>query len=109
MGGGESVQVVVVNDRWSLEVDSRQQEGVRGTAFCFKKNSFKANGPARLTSPRFEATNLFSKTNSFNGDAATFISGVNGHLRSGGEHARVVQSSEGSTPSECGWAALLGI
>jgi hypothetical protein len=100
MGGGETVRVVVVNGRWVLEVASHQQEGVTGTAFCFKKNSFKANGPARLTSPPFEATDLFSPTNTFNGDAATFISGVNGHLRGGGEHARIVQSSEGSTPSE---------
>jgi hypothetical protein len=100
MGGGESVRVVVVNGRWVLEVASRQQEGVTGTAFCFKKNGFKANGPVRLNSPPFEATDLFPRTNTFQGDAATFISGVNGHLRGGGEHARIVQSSNGSTPSE---------
>jgi hypothetical protein len=90
--------------RWRLEAVSHQggtlSKGVNGTARCFCKDGFVANGPERWNSPPFEATDLFPKTNTWNGDAATFISGVNGHLRGGGEHARIVQSSNGSTPSE---------
>jgi hypothetical protein len=106
MGGGESLRVVVRKVgshvfRWRLEAVSHQDgESVNGTARCFCKDGFVASGPDRRTSSPFEATDLFPKTNTWNGDAATFISGVNGHLRGGGEHARIVQSSDGSTPSE---------
>lgn len=105
VGGGESVRVVVGNDdRWHLEAVSHQSgplsKGVSGTARCFCKDGFVANGPERWNSAPFEATDLFPQTKAWNGDAATFISGVNGHLRGGGEHARIVQSSNGSKPSE---------
>ena len=104
VGGGESVRVVLGNDdRWHLEAVSHQGgEGVNGTAHCFCKDGFLANGPDRWNSPPppFEATDLFPKTTTWNGDAATFIAGVNGHLRGGGEHARIVQSFDGFKPSE---------
>jgi hypothetical protein len=100
MGGGESVRVVVVDGRWSLEVASRQNEDwVSGTAHCFRKHGFQANGSDRPTSPLFEARE-HQAVSTWNGDAATFIAGVNGHLRGGGEHTRIVQSPDVSGRSE---------
>jgi hypothetical protein len=96
---------VVVGDEghWFLEVDSHQDEGVSGTAYCFCAEGFLANGPDRWISPLFEAgfgAGVAHGVNAWNGDAATFIAGVNGHLRGGGEHARIVQSQCISAPSE---------
>jgi hypothetical protein len=102
MGGGESVRVFEGDDdRWYLEVGSHQKEGVRGAAYCFKKSGFIAKGPERWTSPPppFEAREKH-QVMTWNGDAATFLSGVSGHLRGGGEHARIVQSQDASIPSE---------
>src|SRR5262245_53923796 len=108
VGGGESVRVIEgVEDRWFLEVASHQDEAVSGTAYCFKKSRFTAMGPERLTSPLFEAREGHG-VRTWNGDAATFLAGVSGHLRGGGEHARIVQSQDGSTPSELGVGSASG-
>jgi hypothetical protein len=99
VGGGESLRVVVRrvghthHFRWELEAVSHQEGEtvpVIGTVRCFCKEGFVANGPERMISNPFQATDLFSKTKTWNGDAATFISGVNGHLRGGGEHSLAV-------------------
>jgi hypothetical protein len=58
-----------------------------------------ANGPLRRISPQFEAREHHA-VSTWNGDAATFIVGVNGHLRGGAEHTRIVQSQDVSAPSE---------
>lgn len=91
-GGGEKVRVHIEDDdRWYLEVDNHSHQGVAGTAYCFWKGGFMADGPDRLISPIFEAREKHTvKTG--NGDAATMLAGVNGHLRGGGEHARIVQA-----------------
>jgi PAN domain len=102
-GGGESVRVVLGygGRRWWLELDNHSDEPVAATAYCFWKGGFLANGPKRWNSPPppFEARE-HQAVSTWNGDAATFLSGVNGHLRGGGEHARIVQSTNASTPSE---------
>jgi hypothetical protein len=99
-GGGEKVRVYIGDDqRWYLEVDNHSDQGVAGTAYCFWKDGFRADGPDRLTSPLFESRENHA-VRTWGGDAATFIAGVNGHLRGGGEHARIVQSDQVLGPSE---------
>jgi hypothetical protein len=99
VGGGESARVVVLGDRWFLEVRSSQEEAVSGIAYCFRKRGFLANGPQRRTSTLFEAREGHA-VSTLNGDHATFVAGVNGHLRGGGEHTRIVQSPVACKPSE---------
>jgi hypothetical protein len=99
-GGGESVRVVVGDDRrWWLELDNHTDQWINTTAYCFWKGGFHANGSDRSISPLFEAREGHG-VRTWNGDAATFLAGVNGHLRGGGEHARIVQSFDGSKPSD---------
>jgi PAN domain len=92
MGGGEKVRVFVGNDkRWYLEVDNHSSQGVAGTAFCFWKGGFVAGGANRQISHIFEAREK-QAVKTEDGSAATVLAGVNGHLRGGGEHARIVQA-----------------
>jgi hypothetical protein len=92
MGGGEKVRVFIGDDnRWWLEVENHSKQGVAGTAFCFWKGGFVADGSNRQISHIFEAREKHAvKTE--DGFAATMLAGVNGHLRGGGEHARIVQA-----------------
>jgi hypothetical protein len=107
-GGGEKVRVRIRDDdRWWLEVDNHSSEGVAGTAFCFWKGGFLADGPDRWNSPVFEAREKHS-VKTWNGDAATMLAGVNGHLRGGGEHARIVQSPDVLGASELGVGSAAG-
>lgn len=101
MGGGESVRVHrrIDDDRWYLELDNHSDQGVAGSAYCFWKGGFLANGPDRSISALIEARE-HQAVPTWNGHAATFLAGVNGHLRGGGEHARIVQSQDVSRPSE---------
>ena len=93
-GGGEKVRVRIGDDdRWWLEVDNHSDQGVAGTAYCFWKDGFLANGGDRWTSPIFEAREKHAVP-TWNGDAATMLAGVSGHLRGGDEHARIVQSQQ---------------
>jgi hypothetical protein len=93
-GGGEKVRVRIGDgDRWWLEVDNHSEQGVAGTAYCFWKGGFRADGPIRWNSPHFEAREKHAVP-TWNGDSATFLAGVNGHLRGGAEHARIVQSGQ---------------
>jgi hypothetical protein len=104
MGGGERARVYVGDDgRWYLE-GSSHQEGVSGNVYCFRKDGFLANGPERVISPLFEFKNTFGACRAFRtetwwGDAATFIAGTAGHLRGGGESTGITQSSDARTAS----------
>ncbi len=107
-GGGESVRVRVGADkRWHLEVDNHSDQGVAGTAYCFWKGGFSGNGPDRQVSPIFEAREKHG-VRTWNGHTATFLAGINGHLRGGGEHARIVQSQDITRPSELGVGSAAG-
>jgi len=105
-GGGEIVGVKVHDDDnfWHLELVSHAESGVEGTAYCFRKDAFHANGTDRVISPNppFEAQagDGGGGTDTWNGDAATFLAGVSGNFRGGDEHARIVQSSDPATPSK---------
>jgi hypothetical protein len=99
-GGGESAGIFVAPDGvWYLKVENQSDQKVFASAHCFRKDGFLANGPLRRRSPQFEARGHHA-VSAWNGHAATFIAGVNGHLRGGGEHARIDQSLDVSTPSK---------
>ena len=67
------------DDRWWLEVENHSDQGVAGIAYHFWKDGFLAEGPDRWTSPIFEAREKHAVP-TWNGDAATMLAGVNGHL-----------------------------
>jgi len=99
-GGGEKVRLRIDADgHWWLDVDNSSDQGVAGTAYCFWKGGFLANGTDRWISPAFTAREKHAVP-AWNGDAATMLAGVNGHLRGGDEHARIVQSPDVNGISE---------
>ena len=97
-GGGEWIRSEVLSDNyWYLRGDS-QASGVRAQAFCFDKSKFLANGDARWISDAFYASDNTSGcnggwTNTWWGDAATFLSGVQGEFDGSGERGAITQST----------------
>lgn len=107
-GYGEKVYLTVAPrgtppiHRWILRGES-QRSGVGGSARCFKKKGFSADGPERWNSPEFVARTDGScgtrTVNAWGGNSATFISGMSGKMEGPGESVRVLLSSSLTSPS----------
>jgi hypothetical protein len=102
-GGGEEVKIYQMNGYWYLGGQS-MQTGVGGSAYCFAKNQFLANGAARWTSGDFwvwaQSGGRYSyQTESWWGDATTILNGIAGQLRSKDDRAFIIQSYGAFTPS----------
>jgi hypothetical protein len=119
-GGGEALQVYQSSDGyWYL--GGRSQTWVSGSAYCFRRNRFTGPAPSGSFFPErwlsgegrvavqtgsawspFTGWMVFpaySSVDMWQGDAATFITGISGELNGGGEWVSVAQANDGWTPS----------
>jgi hypothetical protein len=93
-GQGEEIRLRQVSGRWQLSVLT-QQEGVAGEAHCFAKSKFLANGSTRWNGGEFQQFTSGSlgcasrSSNTWQGDAATFITGMGGKWEGDCEFIRI--------------------
>lgn len=89
---------------WVLRGES-QSTGVGGSAKCFRKDGFIANGGNRWNSPEWRIRrgggcgSASVPTTSWSGHATTFLSGLSGKFEGGAERVRIAQSTSLSQPS----------
>ncbi|GAB3901016.1 hypothetical protein ACFQ1S_09335 [Kibdelosporangium lantanae] len=105
-GDGEAVRVYQSNGWWYLGGHS-QQDGVHGTARCFRQSSFTSiHGSTHWVSAD-QGVTVTTASSCYNGgaplwwgDAATIMTGIRGNFAGAGESAGVTQSVDGRRSSD---------
>jgi hypothetical protein len=115
VGGGERVQVTTAADGyWYLQGTTGQvPDPITVGATCYARGAFLSNNDpdgtpwTRLLSQEFTywvhngipGCAFVGGSNTWWGDAATFLTGMSGKFMGGGESAYVIQSTDGFSPS----------